>query len=369
DPDYYKDMWKTIISGRVWHGTLVDRHKDGSFYPAQTTVIPIRSNSGDITHYAGIHRDISEQQKLEEQFRQAQKMEAIGTLVGGIAHDFNNMLSGMLGNLYLAKREIEHVHGAVRKLENVEQLGYLAAEIIAQLLTFARKGEIEMSTFNFAPFIKESIKLARVSIPENIKLTENITSHDMLIHGDVTQLQQVLLNLLNNARDAVLEKAKPTIGVHLSHFTADEEFRSRRSGVEQHEFAHLSVSDNGYGISKKHLEKIFEPFFTTKTVGEGTGLGLAMSYGAIQSHQGILEVESEKGAGSTFHIYLPLQQAEEEPVALLQKELMAGHGETILLVDDDSCVREALSEVLVSLGYTVLTASDGAIALQLFAEH
>jgi len=245
DPDFYKEMWQTISSGKIWHGTLIDRRKDGSYYPAQTTVAPVRSESGEITHYVGMQRDMTEQHKLEEQFRQAQKMEAIGTLVGGIAHDFNNMLSGMLGNLYMAKRRIGDMPEAVHKLEDVEQLGYQAANMIAQLLTFARKGRMEMVAFDFTSFVKESIKMARVSIPENIKLAENITGLDMIITGDATQLQQVLLNLLNNARDAVMDQAEPAICIQLDHFEEDEGFMSMHQELESTSFAHLTVYDNG----------------------------------------------------------------------------------------------------------------------------
>jgi len=370
NPDFYKDMWQTISSGRIWHGMLIDRRKDGSYYPAQTTVAPIRSERGEITHYVGMHRDMTEHQKLEEQFQQVQKMDAIGTLVGGIAHDFNNMLSGMLGNIYLAKRKIEHVPDAVSKLDNVEQLGYSAAEMITQLLTFARKGSVQMSNVSFTPFVKESIKLARVSIPENIKVIEHITLHDMIITGDTTQLQQVLLNLLNNARDAVLDSPKPRISICLDRFDADEQFKLAHAGLKSDHFAHFSVSDNGYGIKKKHLDKIFEPFFTTKAEGKGTGLGLAMSYGAIQTHQGILEVESEKHKGTTFHVYLPLQATNvlRENTACKDR-VFEGHGETILLVDDEPHVRETVAEVLESIAYVVLKASNGVEALQLFAAH
>jgi len=167
----------------------------------------------------------------------------------------------------------------------------------------------------------------------------------------------------------VLDRPQPNISVHLERFDADDEFKYAHPELELISFAHLSVSDNGYGISKEHLDKIFEPFFTTKPEGKGTGLGLAMSYGAIQTHKGILEVESEKDVGTTFHIYLPLQEGGEVFGELRDDSILEGRGETILLVDDEAHVRDTTSEVLESIGYTILKASDGKEALQLFAEH
>ncbi|MDX8412207.1 MAG: ATP-binding protein [Mariprofundaceae bacterium] len=317
----------------------------------------------------GTVQDLTELRQLEEQFLRAQKMEAIGTLVGGIAHDFNNILSGILGNIYLVKRNVEHMPDVVAKLDNVESLGYRAADMVAQLLTFARRGTVEMKAFSFTTFVKEAFRLAKVSIPEDVRLSLDFCRDSLVIQGDATQLQQVLMNLLINARDAVSGRPEPTIQVKLDPFAPDAAFFKVHADMKGERFVRMSVSDNGCGIARENLDKIFEPFFTTKAEGKGTGLGLAMVYGAIKTHGGAMEVESEADKGTTFHIYLPLHGANGKMLKQEEEVIFRGSGETILLVDDEAQVREAVEGVLVELGYRVLTAADGVEALRVFDEH
>ena len=370
DPSYYKNLWETVTRGEVWHGTLIDRKKDGSFYPALMSVSPIHDESGETTHYVAIQQDMTEHQKLEEQFQQSQKMEAIGTLVGGIAHDFNNMLAGIMGNLYLAKVKIEDKDKAIEKLDSIEVLSNRAADMIRQLLTFARKDSIKMNSFSLNLFLNEALKLARSGVPEDVRLTYNISPDDLIIHGNATQLQQVIMNLLNNARDAVADVSEPVIDCVLDTYSATDEFREKHPDLEEDRFAHLTVRDNGSGISEAKLDKIFDPFFTTKGVGTGTGLGLSMVYGAIQSHGGAIEVESQPVEGTAFHIYLPLETEKAEEVEI-EEAIVAveGHGETILLVDDDESMRSATAAVLTSLSYKVMEADGGEDALEMFSAH
>jgi len=368
DPSYYKELWETITRGEVWHGTLVDRKKDGSFYPALMSVSPIHDDSGETTHYVAIQQDMTEHQRLEEQFQQAQKMDAVGTLVGGIAHDFNNMLAGIMGNLYLARLRVEcnDNASAIEKLDNIEKLSDRAAEMIRQLLTFARKDVVRMNTFFINPFLNEALKLARSGIPENIRLTYDICSEDLGICGNATQLQQVVMNLLNNARDAVADISEPVIDCKLDVFSVTDGFRKKYPDVVGNSLMHLSVRDNGCGIPRNKLDKIFEPFFTTKGVGTGTGLGLSMVFGVIQGHGGVIEVESEAGKGTAFHIYLPLQDVESQDVLEDASVVVRGHGETILLVDDEEVVRRVGVDVLNALGYRTLAASDGKEAVDVY---
>lgn len=308
NPLLYKDLWETILAGEVWHGTLIDRRKDGSFYPALMNVAPIHNESGVITHFVSLQQDMTEHEKLEAQFIQAQKMEAIGTLVGGIAHDFNNMLAALQGNVYLARRQIDDPAVVADKLEKVDKLSARAAEMVHQLLTFARKDMVEMRAIHLNAFIKEAIKLSCSAIPENISVSKAVTEQKMFIKGDVTQLQQVVMNLLNNARDAVAGNETPCISVSLESYEADEGFHQLHPEAAGDRFAHLVVEDNGSGIASDLIDKVIEPFFTTKGVGKGTGLGLAMVYGAVNTHGGLLEINSEEGQGTTIHIYLPLLQ-------------------------------------------------------------
>lgn len=371
-PDrFYEEMWNTLLAGNPWQGKVVNRKKNGDFYPAMLTISPIKSESGEITNFIGLQQNLEEYESLEAQFHQAQKMEAIGTLVGGIAHDFNNLLAGMMGNVYLAKKRAKGDPDLVEKLTTVEVLSHRAAELIKQLLTFARKGIVDMRPIPLNPFLKEALKLLRASIPENIALRHDITADPLVVKGDATQLHQILMNLLNNAHDAVEAKKNPYIHVRLEKMYADADFAGQHPGFSIGTYAHLNVEDNGYGISEEKMEHLFEPFFTTKSQGKGTGLGLAMTYGAIQSHHGQIEVESSVGAGSCFHIYLPLLESEKDSdKATSDAELLAqGHGELILLVDDDEHAREAAHHVLESLGYRTLEASDGMQAVELFSQN
>jgi len=369
DSSYYEALWETISHGRIWQGSVVDRKKDGSFYPAMMSIAPIFDKNGNITHYIATQQDMSKYKKLEEQFQQSQKMEAIGTLVGGIAHDFNNMLGGIIGNLYLAKRKVDDNVDVIEKLENVERLSNRAADMIKQLLTFARKDTVQMQPLELIAVFKDSLKLVRSGIPENIQLHESVSAQSIMLQGEYTQLQQLIVNLVNNARDAVSDISKPTIRCQLELFISDASFIEKHPHLKMGSFAHLTVSDNGYGIPKDKQDKIFDPFFTTKSVGKGTGLGLSTVFGTVERHNGVIELDSDQSLGATFHIYLPLAEEQVEIINEVETDSVQGQGETVLLVDDEDGIRNATSEVLRSLGYKVLEASDGAEAIGFFESN
>ncbi len=335
-----------------------------------TLKTPYYSKDKDVIGVIAISRDITATKELEEQFNQAQKMEAVGTLVGGIAHDFNNVLAGITGNLYLAKKKLIDKPDATKNLVNIETLSLRAAEMIKQLLTFARKDTVRIQKLSLTSFIKEAIKLLHTSIPENITFKENICSDPLLINGDATQLQQVLMNLINNARDAVADIDQPKITITVKSFQPDSEFLEYHPETSNQSYAHISIKDNGCGMPKDILEHILEPFFTTKEQGKGTGLGLSMVFGAIKTHHGILDIQSIEGDGSTFHIYIPKLQ-EKEFIETISKDISKpkAHGELILLVDDEQYVRETTAEVLQAFGYKVLQAEDGLQAIDVFQKH
>jgi len=365
----YQQIWQALESDGAWEGKLSDRRKDGSHYPALCSIAALKDPHGVVAHYVLIQKDMTAYESLEEQFRQAQKMEVLGTLVGGIAHNFNNMLAGIVGNVYLAKASTKHLPDVQVKLKTIEQLSFDAADMIKQLLAFARKSMVTMKAFGFGYLVKESCKLYKTSLQESIDFQCTITNEALPIHGDAMQLQQVLFNLLNNARDALAGRDAPVITVLLERFAVDDAFLKVHPNMDIRDFAHLSISDNGLGIPRENMQNIFEPFFTTKTVGEGAGLGLAMVYGSIQEHGGIIEVQSEEGKGTRVQVYLPLTESVETvPEAVKDEVLLQGKGETILLVDDSKPLRESGKDLLEHLGYKVMLAENGYEAVTMFNE-
>jgi len=345
-------------------------HADGRKMLLDTLKTPYYNDKGEIIGLIGMSRDITAYKALEEQFYQAQKMESIGTLVGGIAHEFNNTLAAIVGRLYLAKNGSLNNINVMRHLDNISLLSDRAAEMIQQLLAFSRKGTVQKKVFDLQGFFKETFKLHKFSIPENITIETHFSDDALIIHGDSTQLQQILINLLHNARDAVENVKSPRITVAMEIYEADHSFSQFHKCLEGEYFAHLTVEDNGSGISKQDKEKVFEPFFTTKEVGKGTGLGLAMTYGAIQTHHGFINIDSELNQGTSMHIYIPL--SDERHLAdkkSTETQLKLGGGECILLVDDEAEIRETGCEVLESLGYKVLVASNGTEAVATFIDH
>lgn len=365
---FYEKLWSDILGGTAWEGTLTNRRKDGSLYPALMSIAPIYSED-KITHFVAIQQDMSNQSLLEEQLRQSQKMESLGTLVGGIAHDFNNLLGGMTGNLYLARIKAKGSPEIIEKIRNVEALSFKAADLISQLLAFARKSAVQMQHIDLSDYIKDALKLIKAGIPESITLKTKFCEDSLPISGDKTQIHQILMNLLSNAKDATLEGSNPHIQISTSRFEATDSFRSFHPNHKNCDsYARITIQDNGHGISEAQLEHIFEPFFTTKEIGKGSGLGLSMIYGAMQTHNAIIDVNSQLNYGTEFHLYFPLIEAEDEVSEKHETDQIDGRGETILLVDDESELCETCAEILESMAYQPLSASDGKEGLNRFID-
>jgi len=305
----------------------------------------------------------------ETELLQSQKMEAVGTLVGGIAHDFNNTLAAIQGNLYLAKQKFDEKEVVATKLDNIERLGGHAATMVKQLLAFARKGPVSMKPISMTTFMNKELRLSRSVLPENIGFVSHICHEQLTVLADSTQLQQVLLNLLSNARDAVCDVADPQVRCVLEAYSPTPAFIEKHPQLKGKEFAHLTISDNGCGMTEDVAGNIFEPFFTTKAIGKGSGLGLSMVYGSVQSHGGVVEVDSRPGEGAEFHVYLPLCVDEEPLTDDTTISQVEGKGETLLLADDEADVLASSSEALRSMGYHVVTANDGEMAVMQFKEH
>ena len=347
------------------------RRKDGKIIWLSANSHFIYDEDGQVQGVEGSLRDITSLKEMEVKFNQAQKMEAVGTLVGGIAHDFNNILAGMVGSFYLMKYKQQNNPELIQDIEALEKQSFRAADMIKQLLTFSRKGEIETKNFSFTLLMKEVLELAERTVPENIVLNIHTCEEPLPINGDPGLLQQVLMNLINNSRDAVNGREKPNINVNIHSFLADETFVQRHPEVAlETAYARLSIEDNGCGISEEGLIHVFEPFYTTKGIGEGTGLGLAMIYGSIQSHQGFIEIDSVLNEGTTVDVFLPtIVNDEHITEKSSQSNLLEGHGEFILCVDDEEIVCEVNSELLISLGYQTLQASDGLEAMKIFEQY
>ncbi|MBL4658767.1 MAG: response regulator [Alcanivoracaceae bacterium] len=366
----YHRITQCMHSGDAWEGRVTAFKSHGDSFPARIHISPVFADK-KITHFVIILQDMTEHDLLEAQLLQAQKTESIGTLVGGIAHDFNNNLAAIMGNTYLAKASIKagRTDDTIKKIERIESLSKHAATVVAQLMAYARQDIIQKDNINLGSTIEKTIGLSHVAIPENIQFEVNITHSADVIFADPSQIQQMVMNLLNNARDAVAKVEQPRIALHVTPIFADTKFHKRNPNISTLHFMCLRIQDNGYGITKENLLHIFDPFFTTKEVGEGTGLGLSMILGMVQSHQGVIEVESTQGKGTIFHVYLPIVEDKPSMTHSANKSLYEhAQGESILLIDDEDEVRETTSEVLESLGYHVIQASDGLHGLQCFEQ-
>ncbi|GAV19940.1 blue-light-activated protein [Mariprofundus micogutta] len=366
---FYVDMLETVRQGNIWRGEMIIKCKDGSFRYVERNVAPVLDEQGDIICQVNIQRDITEHKQMEEQLLQSQKMESLGTLVGGVAHEFNNALAGMTGRLFLLRGKASELPSALHDIDMMEKLCFRSADMVKQMLAFARKSPLQMKDVDLTVFVKETFKLHRLSIPESIDVRTRFRASALPVHGDTTQIQQIVINLLNNARDAVGGEENPEITLELDTFNPDVAFLDVHPDSRGRRYAHLCISDNGCGINQKKLQHIFDPFYTTKEVGKGTGLGLAMVYGACAMHKGYVDVISRSGLGTSMHVYLPLLEERPGTSKATLTQVMGGQGEMILLVDDEEMLRSTGKAVLESLGYIVLEACDGVQAVEIFEAH
>jgi two-component system cell cycle sensor histidine kinase/response regulator CckA len=340
-------------------------HADGSHRWIAHDCMPVYDRDGNWLGTRGSNRDITEQKRLEAQLRHAQRMEAVGQLAGGVAHDFNNILTAILGytNLLQAKTGVEDPRRA--HLDEIAAAAERASSLTASLLTFSRKREITLRTIELNGLIRNLEKFLRRIIGEDIEVRMKLASGDIAIHADAGQLEQVLMNLATNARDAMPKGGILFIETDL--VAIDNSFIRMHGYGTPGRFAMVSVTDTGGGMDEKTREHIFEPFFTTKEPGKGTGLGLSIVYGIVKQHKGYINVYSEPGRGSTFRLLF--QAVAPEPAASEAKDGAPADdeppgGKTILVVDDDAAIRQLLEIYLVDLGFTVFQAEDGQDGLE-----
>lgn len=363
----YRQLWQTISAGEVWSGKFHNRRKNGELFWEQATIAPVRDAQQRITHYVAVKEDITERKRLEEQLHQAQKLESIGQLAGGVAHDFNNMLAVILGQTQLALEKVQPNHTVRLNLHQILKATERSAELTRQLLAFARKQVIAPKEIDLNEALTGMLKMVRRLIGEEIDLAWIPENQPLPVNMDPTQIDQILVNLCINARDAISGVGKVTIETHRADI--DETYCVDHAEAISGEYVLLTVSDNGRGMDSATLERIFEPFFTTKGIGCGTGLGLATVYGIVKQNHGFINVYSEPAQGTTFKIYLPRLA---EGAVLDQKERqiesIARGDETILLVEDEPGILNIAQQMLENYGYRVLTAATPGEAIAVVRE-
>ena len=368
DDTFYAKLWKTVLSGQTWRGEFENRRKDGSIIPMEASITPIRGPRGGITSFICIEQDISERRMLERQLLQSQKFEAIGQLAGGIAHDFNNVLGAILGMAELGKLDSPEGTRIRDRLDKICHHAGRAVSLTRQLLAFSRRQVLERRDINLNHSVGEVVSLIGESLGRDVELRTDPAADLASIHVDSAQIEQVLMNLCINARDAMPQGGRLTIATRNVQF--GEEASRQHPGMRAGAYVCLSVADTGTGMDAVTLGRIFEPFFTTKPPGRGTGLGLATVYGVVKQHGGCVDVTSALGEGTVFHIYFPTSEsAESEDAATASAEPVRGGKETILLAEDHEGLRELVCETLTGLGYTVLPARDGEEAVELFRQQ
>ncbi len=356
-PAFYEDLWTTISAGQVWRGRFVNKRKDGTLYTQDTTITPVRNESGALVNYIAVQREAVGEFQLAAQFHQKQKIEAIGRLAGGMAHNFNNLLTTIMGYTELALQTLPPDNSVYSDLQDIQYAAQRAANLTRQLLAFARKQVINPTVINLNTLILNNIHERLHSlIGESIELVLQLAPDLGQVKADPGQLEQVLLNLVLNARDAMPDGGKLTIKT--ANVILDRDGVSRYPGLTPGQYIMLTVSDTGVGMTEAVKARIFEPFFTTKEVGQGIGLGLATCFGIVKQLGGHIEIDSDVDQGTTFKIYLPRIEAAGSPVFNGKLDDLPRGTETVLVVEDDRLMRELALRILRQQGYNVLEAAN-----------
>jgi len=372
---FYRDLWEALKRGDVWKGHFTNRRKDGSLYEEEAAISPVRDAAGTIVKYVATKRDVTREHRIEEQMRQSQKMEAIGELAGGIAHDLNNVLTVINGHAELLMERTKGGNASVTKsATEILSSGQRAALLVRQILAFSRRQMLQPKVLDLNGVVESMKGMLQCLVSERIEVALALDPEAGFVEADPSQLEQVLVDLAVNARDAMPKGGRLVIGTENASPTenagADVSLAQARPDLRSGPHVVLSVSDTGCGMTADVKSRIFEPFFTTKDKSKGTGLGLAMVYGIVKQSGGEIEVQSAPEQGTTFRIHLPVagtRSLSELADATTQHAVRGS--ETVLVVEDEASVREFVTTVLKGLGYTVLEASDGLDALRAAGEH
>ncbi len=372
-PEVYKELWETISAGNEWRGEFCNKKKNGELYWETACISPIKNPDGTISSYIGVAEDVTrirqeekEKQNLIEQLYHAQKLDSIGKLAGGIAHDFNNIMTAIIGYGNLIQLDMEDDSPLQPYIKKILATAEKAADLTRGLLTFSRKQVSDPKPMRLNECIKGARGILMRLIGEDIELKTTLTDNDCVITADSTQMDQVLVNLATNARDAMPDGG--TLAISTAITEIDNAFIKAHGYGTCGKYALVSVSDTGLGMDEATKAQIFEPFFTTKEVGKGTGLGLAIVYGIIKQHEGYIEVVSEAAKGTTFNLYLPIVKSAVENTHSDTAANPKYGTETILLAEDDANVRKLIKTILEWYNYTVIEAENGEDAITKFAE-
>ena len=374
-PEEYKLLWETITSGREWRGEFHDKKKNGELYWESASISSIKNPEGVITHFVAVKEDITERKRaeqerttLQEQLRQSQKMEAIGQLAGGVAHDFNNLLTVIKGYCQLSLAEMKEGAPLREALEVINKAAEKAADLTRQLLAFSRRQIMEVRVLDLNTLLQNLDKMLRRIIGEDIELVTLLGEDLGRVKADPGQIEQVVMNLAVNAKDAMTKGGK--LIIETANVELDEAYAHAHVAVTPGPYVMIAVSDTGTGMAPEVRDRVFEPFFTTKGKGKGTGLGLSTVYGIVKQSGGNIWVYSEPGQGTTLKIYLPRvdEPAEKLKAQVVGEEFPRG-SETILIVEDDKEVRNLAVRILNRQGYTVLDGSYGAEAFNACRQH
>ncbi len=353
---FYEAMWKSILEGSVWHGELVNKRKDGSLYDEHMTITPVRSDHGEITHFVAVKQDITAQKRLEEQLLQSQKLEGIGQLAGGVAHDYNNILNVVVGYSDLLRRKMAKDDPARQPIEAILAAAHRGADLSRQLLAFARKEIISPRVINVNSAIDSIRNMLHRIIGENLKLLFEPGKGVWNVKIDPTQFDQILVNLVSNAKDAIEDIGTISIRTFNRSFTRST--LPDKAEIAPGDYVTVEIEDDGKGIDKETLKRLFEPFFTTKPKGHGTGLGLSTVYGILKQNGGTIEVSSKFGKGSTFTVYLPRFAGETRSSEVKISDDSLKGTETVLVVEDQADLLNLTKTFLEECGYNVITSLD-----------
>jgi two-component system, cell cycle sensor histidine kinase and response regulator CckA len=366
--ELYEEMWDTVLSGNVFRGILTDRKKNGDTFIVEKVMTPLVDDQHHVTHFISTARDITDRRKLEADLQQIHKMDALGQLAGGVAHDFNNLLMVISAYAELTLDALAPGHPLGQNVKEILTASRRAADLTRQLLAFGRKQMQSLQVLDLNKVIGDISRTLPRLIGEDIQLAFIPGEKLGKVKADPVQIEQVVMNLASNARDAMPRGGKLTI--ETANMRMDDAYVQRRTVVPKGNYVLIAVTDSGEGIASEHLAHIFEPFYTTKDAGKGTGLGLATVYGIVKQSGGFIWVYSEPGLGTTFKIYLPQVQAEFADGRGAASSAKSPYGcETLLLVEDETAVRESEREFLLRHGYKVLEAKNGEEAVRLSRSH